>query len=136
MQIALARSLTRVERMSKVIENSNTEAGELDGKLHGLRMKLMKLDERLNGNRAKQEVGEKFKPIVQDRLFAVSRGVDRSTYGPTPTHRRSLEIADAEIAELQTLIESAQQEVTNLLKELIDAGGPWIEGQPLPSSGN
>jgi hypothetical protein len=97
-----------------------------------LRRVALDLDDRLNGSRARQEPGEKFRPIINDRLFAVARGVDRSTYGPTPSHRRNLQIAQGELQEIHQLLSKAEADLTKLVQDLIAAGAPWIEGEPLP----
>ena len=132
MQVSLARSLTKIERMQKVISESTAEVGSADEKLHAIRTEFQDIDEKLNGNRARQEPGEKFNPIINDRLFSVARGVDRSTYGPTKTHRRMLEIANAEIDDLRNQMTATQTKLSALVKELIAAGAPWIEGEELP----
>ncbi len=134
MQVALARGLTKMERMQVVIANAPAALGQFDDRLKQLRSEMMQLDNRLNGHRSKQEAGEKFPPIIQDRLFAVSRGVDRSTYGPTATHRRMLEIANQEIGTLREDLVAAQEKVSALVNDLIDAGAPWIEGEALPDA--
>lgn len=130
--IALSRVLTKIERMQKLLQQTPETPGETDQRLKSLRAEARKLDHQLNGNRAKQEVGEKYDPVIADRLFAVSRGVDRSTYGPTPTHRRSLEIANEELGQVRQRLASLQQQLTSLGRELWEAGGPWLESEPLP----
>ena len=80
----------------------------------------------------KQQVGEKSNPTVGTRLFAVYRGIYHSTYGPTPTHRKSLEIIENDISKLKNRIEQLQAAESELARNLISAGAPWIEGEPLP----
>ncbi|MDX1685361.1 MAG: glycosyl hydrolase, partial [Saprospiraceae bacterium] len=48
-------------------------------------------------NPAKRKPGQKTKPTVGQRISAVARGIGRSRYGPTPTHRKVLSIAEAEL---------------------------------------
>ncbi|HIF33719.1 MAG TPA: hypothetical protein EYQ75_19135 [Planctomycetaceae bacterium] len=59
--------------------------------------------------------------------------VARSTYGPTSTHRRMLDIANEQIQEIYGQVSSAQRKLTALVKELNATGAPWIEGELLPS---
>jgi hypothetical protein len=132
MKITLARLLTKLERMNLVIEESRAALGPLDRRHEELRQDLLELDSRLHGSRARQEPGEKFDPTIQDRLFAVIRGVGRSTYGPTATHRESLEIAVREMGPLRERLIQGQEAVSALARELVEAGGPWIEGELLP----
>jgi photosystem II stability/assembly factor-like uncharacterized protein len=133
LQVSLAQCLLKMERINEVILNSTAAVGDLDETLAAVRSELQDLDQRLNGNRSKQQPGEKFRPIIQDRLFSVARGVDRSTYGPTATHRRMLEIANRQIDVIRSDLTDTQATLTELVQQLIDAGAPWIEGEPLPS---
>ena len=132
LEVTLARLLTKVERIGGVIEHSRTDVLEIDPRFHELRGAVLELEGRLTGLRSKAEPGEKRPPTVGDRLFAVSRGVGLSTYGPTASHRQSLEIATAEMAGLRDELERYQAELSDLVRELIAAGAPWIEGEPLP----
>jgi len=112
MNIALAQSMTKIKRMKVVLANTSVDVGEMDGQLEQLRTKLMEIDNLMNGSKAKREVGEKFKPVIMDRLFAVSRGVDRSTYGPTKSHRDNLEIANDLIGKTHEQLSSAMEELS------------------------
>ena len=104
----------------------------MDQRLGKLREKLSAIDAVMNGSKAKREVGEKYKAVIMDRLFAVSRGVDRSTYGATPLHRQSLEIANDLISDSHESLSGAMNELSELAAELVESGGPWIEGEALP----
>ena len=132
MVVTLGRLMTQVERMAKVIEQSQADLLELDPRFHQLRAGILELDGRFNGHRSKAEPGEKAPPTVGDRLFAVSRGVGQSTYGPTPSHRTILEIATTEMADLRAELERNERDFSELAREIVAAGGPWLEGEPLP----
>jgi hypothetical protein len=132
-QLALAQALVKIDRMKEVILNSTADTGGLDQTLAAVRGELLDLDQILNGDRSKQEPGEKFKPIINDRLSSVARGIDRSTYGPTATHRRMLEIATSEIDVIKVDLAVTLTKLAELSQKLMDAGAPWIEGQLLPS---
>ena len=127
MQLSLKNLLAQVDRMQVVLSYSRADAA-LETRLHDVRGSILAVDEALNGNRSRQEPGEKTRPIIQDRLFSVSLGVDRSTYGPTPTHRESLDIAQRQIDEVRVQVEEVRQQVSDLGRALIDAGAPWLEG--------
>ena len=132
MRVTLARLTTKVERMAQVIEHSRTDVLEIDPRFYELRTGILELEGRFAGHRSKSEVGEKAPPTVGDRLFAVARGVGYSTYGPTETHLEILEIATTEMAVLHDELERHQAALSELLRELIAAGAPWLEGEPLP----
>lgn len=90
------------------------------------------IDDRLYGNRAKREVGERVRPTVGSRLSVVDLGVYHSTYGPTATLRNTLEIANAQLEQIKSELEEAQAEAAALGADLIRAGAPWVEGSLLP----
>ena len=130
-RVALSSAMEKLERVREALQKTPTAIGELDKQFTDLRNSVEDLNNQLNGNQAKQGVGEKFTPIINDRLFSVARGVDRSTYGPTSTHRRMLEIANEQIDSLAKSIAEVTLQISQLVKALIDRGGPWIEGEPI-----
>lgn len=132
MQLSLKKMLTRVDRMQVVLGLSGADVA-LESRLHDARAEILSIDEALNGNRSRGEVGEKGPPTAQGRLFAVSLGVGKSTYGPTPMHRESLDIAQRQIRAIHARIASAQEEVADLGLALMDAGAPWLEDGELPA---
>jgi hypothetical protein len=132
MGLTLEKLLARVDRMQAVLGHSRAGAA-LEVRIHDARAEVLAIDEVLNGNRSRGEVGEKNIPTVRDRLFTVSLGVGQSTYGPTSMHRESLGIAQARIREIHARIESIQEEVADLGRALIDAGAPWLEDGELPT---
>jgi len=98
-----------------------------------LKKQLLKLDEEINGHPAKREVGESSAPSYNSYLSAATYGTSNSTYGPTPSHRRSLEIAQGKFKVLRAQLEDLRQnQIPKLEQKVIAAGAPWIEGQALP----
>ena len=132
MALTVSRLLKKTERMRVALQHSTADTGDLDARYHALRTDLLALDAALNGTRAQREPGEKTPAVISNRLFAVERTVGGSTYGPTATSRRSLELANAEIARLGGELNGVRQRVTELGRALLAAGAPWIEGEPLP----
>ena len=60
-------------------------------------------------------------------------GTSNSTYGPTPTHRRSLEIAEKQYAQLKKDLDGiVKQELPALAAALQAAGVPWSPGREIP----
>jgi hypothetical protein len=129
----LNATLTKIDLMQKALERTPAAPGELDQQLYNLKKDLFIIDEKMNGNRSKNEVGEKNNPTISSRLSMAKYGTFGSTYGPTETLKRNLEIAGSEFVELR-------KELDNILnvklhafeKALIDAGAPWVVGQPIP----
>jgi photosystem II stability/assembly factor-like uncharacterized protein len=131
--LVLKNTLNRIDAMRVALSRTKAAPGDLDGQLHELRQTLLDLDERLNGNRSRREVGEKNNPTIRGRLWFATGGTRHSTYGPTPTHERSLEIAYSEFAGLKDALENIlNQQLPEMEKALREAGAPWVEGQPIP----
>jgi len=136
---AVNRSLgieqARVEAMKKALSRAPAAPGVLDQRLNHLRTTLTDLEDELFGNRAKRQVGELTRPTVGSRLGAVELGLVSSTYGPTPTHKMTLEIAVAQLQQIKSDLEAARAEAAALGDDLLEAGAPWVEGNRLPGPG-
>ena len=60
-------------------------------------------------------------------------GTAWSTYGPTPTHRRSLEVGEKELAAVRERLNAVLDvRLPALEKKLEQAGAPWTPGRPVP----
>ncbi len=125
-------AMKKVAAMQKAAAKAKVNPGSLDTQIYQLRTELLDLQKQLNGDPTKGQVGEKSRPTISSRLSGVNRGLNHSTYGPTTTHKHSLEIVEAEMREVQSRLQSSLSKMTTLSKALIDAGAPWIEGEPLP----
>ena len=123
----LSEALKRTELMAKALKNSLAEHGELDQMLNDIVAQLHSLDQQMNGNRAKQEIGEKTKVTIGSRIGAATLGTALSTYGPTATHRQTLAIASEELAELKPKIEQLlSKEIPAFESKLAEVGAPYI----------
>ncbi len=133
MSLALRKTLDRVDAMRVALSRTPAAPGDLDRQLHELRVTLLDLDEQVNGNRAKREIGEKNPPTVGSRLRFAMSGTRNSTYGPTPNIEKSLDIAYSEFEKLKAQLENIlERRLPAMEKALMETGAPWIEGQPLP----
>jgi len=129
----LAKALERVTLLQKALIRTVAAPGNLDSELHRIKQSLLTLDEQLNGNRSKRQMGEKNKPTIASRKDVVVMGTWSSTYGATPLHKRSLEIAAAEFQELKKKLDIIiNQDIPKIEAALKAAGAPWIDRQPIP----
>ncbi|MGB3469182.1 MAG: glycosyl hydrolase [Cyclobacteriaceae bacterium] len=120
----------RLQAMKRALAFSQTAPGNLDEQLNDAIKALNKLDVALNGDPVKNQVGEKNDPGISDRVNAATNGTFFSTYGPTPTHERSMEIAKEEFSEIsQQAYDILNNKIPSLEKDLQKAGAPWVEGQ-------
>jgi hypothetical protein len=132
--LALKNTMKRVDAMRLSLSRTQIDPTVLDDKLFKLKQELLSLDEKINGNKSKEEVGEKSPPSIAQRIYVAMSGTANSTYGPTPMLMRNLEIAKEEYSEIKLEVEDIRRiQIPAVEKLLINAGAPWIEGQPLPN---
>ena len=126
--LRLSKAIKRVNAVKYAAKKTSRLDNDLIKKIHEIGQKLYNLDEQINGNRSKSEVGEKNTPTLRTRLSVASRGIRNSTYGPTPMHIKSLEIAEKQLnifnIELNSLIRT---EIPDVEKRVEDLGGPIVE---------
>jgi len=132
-QMTLGHTIRKSKRMKEVLLHSQTPAGDFDNRLHAIQMELMKLNQDLNGNMSRQQPGEKTnRATIGYRLFKLEIGVGNSTYGPTTQHKQGIDIINKKLSETKTKVEASKAKLSQLAKDLVKAGGPWIEGEDIP----
>ena len=130
---AMKLAFERIEDMEKALVRSTVDPGTLDTELEAFKQRLYELDQALSGNRTIDAFGHPQVPTVSRRLRVASMGGDMSDYGPTETHRRSLEIAAAEFGEIEVdLRQLIDVDLSALEAQMEAAGVPWTPGRPLP----
>ncbi len=129
----IASSREKLGNLKTALERSNAEPGSMGREIYQLEQDLYAIEEVLGGNQSKNQVGEKGPHTIGTRMFVATIGTGLSTYGPTPTHRRSLEIAEQEFADIRQRLKSlSEQRIPALEQRLRDAGAPWTPGSPIP----
>jgi len=114
MDVALARAKKPVDDLSK--------------QLYDLRQNLYAIEDQLKGNQSKNEIGEKDTPTIYNRLYAAKSAVSESTYGPTETALKSLEIAADQLLEIKAdLNVITEQTLPDLKKKLEEVGAPVVK---------
>lgn len=126
--LELNEALKKVEIYQTALSRAQAAPGDLDKQLFYIKQALLDLDEQLNGNRSKRQVGEKTKPNINYRLGVAVNGTMNSTYGPTPTHKRSLEIAQSQFTKFKSALNRIiDEQLPKLEKALLDAGAPYMK---------
>ncbi|NAS31035.1 glycosyl hydrolase [Flavobacteriaceae bacterium R38] len=125
--IRLSKYTQKLDAMFKALERAKAAPGGLDKQLHDTRAKIIAINSELNGSTSKVQVGEKTKPTIGNRMFAVFRGIERSTYGPTDTHKRSMEIINSQLSSLSTKLDGVNNELKQLATALKNAGAPYVD---------
>jgi photosystem II stability/assembly factor-like uncharacterized protein len=133
---AIAEALDRTEAMRDALLSATAGDTSLDEAVQALRVRLLDLKVRLSGDELRRDMGVSDPPSIARRLRVARMGVRSSTYGPTPTHRRSFEIAAAQYAALHVELEQALEVELSALEGRLEAAGvPWTPGRPAPPPG-
>ncbi|MDX1315164.1 MAG: hypothetical protein R3356_06655, partial [Eudoraea sp.] len=96
---------------------------------YDLKHHLYVIEEKINGNSSRSEIGERNPPSVGSHMRVAMRGLS-TTYGPTPLHRQSLEIANSMLNAMFSEISNiSTSTIPALEQELRRLGAPYILGQ-------
>ena len=125
----LANSMKKVSAMQRALSRASSESKDLRGQLFQVKQQLLDLDRKLNGDRTKEEIGERSDPTPRNRMFTGFRSLS-TTYGPTPMHRESVEIGKKQLEGIKSeLAQIVNTTIPGIEEALEDIGAPWIEGQ-------
>lgn len=127
--MVLRSAKTKVAAMRKALVQTNLKIGDLDTKLYNLNQEIINLETEFGGNQSRNGIGEKNNPTINSRLRVAQAGVRSPTYGPTPMHKRNLEIAQKELRIMIEKVGFIKVRIADLEKVLKDADAPWIVGQ-------
>jgi len=129
----LKNAAEKANAMKKAYSRAHTVDKDLSPQINELIINLKKLRKRIYGSPAKGEIGEKQTPTIMNRMGVVINGVSNSTYGPTPTHKKTLAIAEKEYERLvESLKGMTEVSIPQIEKALKTLGAPYIEGQDWP----
>ncbi len=130
--LIVKRLIKKTTGMQKALTGSRVSNPTLDSLVHNVQQDLLAMEEKLYGKKSKDQVGEKTFPALRSRLRVASAGC-RTTYGPTPMHRESLNIVQNEYRIFKLSLEQMQSvRMPALERKLWEAGAPWVEGQEIP----
>ena len=123
----------RVGAMLDILDRNPPDDAALRREAQDLMRRVIDLRYELQGHELKEALGEPLRTSIMGRLDVVMTGNRLSTYGPTPTHRRSFEIAKEQLDALAENLERlAETDVPALADKLEAAGLPWTPGQGVP----
>ncbi|MEQ8245183.1 glycosyl hydrolase [Fulvivirga sp.] len=126
--IQLSNAYKTVDKLTWAASRSNVSQ-EVVSQVASVKAEVQSLQTIMNGNAAKLAIGERTNPTIGDRLFALNKGITLSTYGPTETHKQTMEIIKTQLKDLNAKLKATSDKISALAKQIVDAGGPWIEGQ-------
>lgn len=134
LNLQLLNAMKKATAIETALARTPGATTEMADMVTGLVSGLKRIEVALNGSPSKREVGEKTDPNIGSRLFAVQRGIERSTYGPTATHREQIEIVERDVRALSQRVTGAQQRLNRLALRIAGMGGPWVEGTVVPNN--
>ncbi|MEJ2595749.1 MAG: glycosyl hydrolase [bacterium] len=126
-RLDLSDAQKKVKAMELALTRTPAPVADLELELHKLSQELAALEMKISGSPSKNEIGEKNSPTISMRYYAVRIAVSTSTYGPTPTARENLAIAQAELDDVRaSMDEIVDQTIPDMEKKLQEAGAPAI----------
>ncbi len=130
---AAADAAQRLQLMKQAVEVTPSATEQMRAGARALELRLMDLQEALNGDRTRPSRAEPGMPGIISRVNSVVSGHWRAMHGPTQTHREQYEIAAAAFSDvyddLRQLIET---DLPALERQLEAVGAPWTPGRALP----
>ncbi|GAA4272353.1 hypothetical protein GCM10022258_16470 [Aquimarina gracilis] len=127
LDLQLSKTQKRIKALKKSLLRANVPPGDLDNRINNLEKRIASLNNEFYGNKAKLQVGEKNKPTIGDRMFAIYRGIQWSTYGPTDTHLETMKIITSTLESLSSSYVALKNEIDRLSIDLQKAGAPFVE---------
>ncbi len=130
----LDQTAGRLTAIREALMRSTVGDTRLDDEVRALEGRLHEAREALQGYERQNRFGEPIPPSITRRLRVVLAGNRASTYGPTPTHLRSYEIAVEELGEVRReLVQLIETDLKALEEKLEAAGVPWTPGRGVPA---
>jgi len=124
--------LEELDDIQAALRRSSRATPALRDEARRLELGLQDLRERLVGGGVRAKYSEPDRLSISSRLNSATRG-ERSTYGPTKTHRRQYEIAREQFtALLPKLRQILETDYAKLQTAIENAGLPWTPGRPIP----
>jgi hypothetical protein len=121
-----------LDKIATMIERMANPTPDTHAQVHELRRELYDIEETVFGNDVQADIGG-YEPMnVSSWLGHAMRGVSNSSYGPTPSHKQSVEHAKTVFEPAKRRLDDVVQKRLPALREALrDAGAPWTVGEPI-----
>jgi hypothetical protein len=117
----------KIDILIKAYQYAKQLDENLERELLAKREQLLRIEEKIGGSKSRSEVGEKNDfPTLWNYLYAAIWGTGNSTYGPTPTHQKSLNYAEKIWSDLALELTSSIADYESLKSRLLMLGAPEI----------
>ena len=128
----IGRARERLRHMRAALMETPTAGPDMHARLEAVAADLEALRVRLSGDPVRGSLNEASTPGINARVGRVMGHWDTRQM-PTATHRRNLEIATADFADLKADLRAwIEDDLANLESALEAAGAPWTPGRPIP----
>jgi len=95
--------------------------------LRNVRQNLIDMEKDISGSPAKNEVGEKNTPNLFDRLYILKMNTERTSYGPTGTDLKTLQIVEQETGRLEKQLKTETKHLLEVQKQLKTLKIPYTD---------
>ena len=96
--------------MSSALGNATKRTPELAKSIEATRNTLLELDRKMNGSKARNEIGEKNPPSPGDGQFVGIVSLLSSTYGPTGNHIAAFDRAVTQLGNIKSELKNISEE--------------------------
>lgn len=121
---------TKLDAIKQALMRSMIGDTALEEETRRMWRELKDLQLRLNGDETRDRMNAPGPVSIERRFTSAFFGNRFSTYGPTPMHRRQVEIAVEEFAEVKAALDRIKEVDLAALEAKLDAAGvPWTPGR-------
>jgi photosystem II stability/assembly factor-like uncharacterized protein len=103
-------------------------SSDVFSRIESIRGSLIELNKARNGSASQAKPGEKTKPTIGERLFAIQLGISNSTYGPTAFHNKNIEIINRQLNRDEGILQELNEGLRGIANIIRENGGPMIMG--------
>lgn len=121
----LSVSAKKINAMLSALTISNKNSDELFSEIKHVQNNLILLEKDLLSSKSKNEVGEKSNPSLYNRMWYAMGGTSTS-FGPTQTQKRSLEIANSELEYYKKKLNAISESIKQLEIKVQKTGASLI----------
>ncbi len=128
-EAAVEAGIERIKAIQETLVRATVDAA-LITRADDFAKRLKLLQERLEGDDRRNIMNEDGPVSIQRRVSVAFYGTHYSTYGPTPTHKRSLEIAEQQYVVWKRELDAILKDELPAFETQLDAAGvPWTPGR-------
>lgn len=129
-QSTLDETARKLKAAREALMRSTLGDAAIEREVREMERRVSAMREKLSGQPVRDRFNEDGPVPIMRRLQVAMMGTDDSSYGPTPTHRMSYDIARDEFEPLQRELDTlVRTQIPALERKLDQAGVPWTPGR-------